>query len=60
MSQGIGNLGYRSSILLDILYIGCLIVLPPSSPIILIPALLNGYLVKPIWYVWLGIALLRS
>ncbi|HVC32362.1 MAG TPA: hypothetical protein VNL16_02510 [Chloroflexota bacterium] len=56
---GLGSLGYLSAILLITLYLARLIVLSPASLIILVPALLNGFIVNPIWYVWLGLALLR-
>jgi hypothetical protein len=58
--RGLGYLGYVSAILLLALYLGRLIVLDPTSPVILGPALLNGFLVSPIFYVWLGLALLRG
>jgi len=37
-----------------------LIVFDPTKPVILVPALLNGFLINPIFYVWLGLALLRG
>jgi hypothetical protein len=58
--RGLGYLGYVSAILLLALYLGRLIVLDPTSPVILIPALLNGFLVNPIFYLWLGLALWRG
>jgi hypothetical protein len=48
-------LTYVSAILLVILYLGRLIVLDPTSPVILLPALLNGFLINPpstSWWVW--------
>jgi hypothetical protein len=45
--------------LLVVLYLGRLIVLNPTSLLILVPALLIGFLVNPIFYLWLGLALLR-
>ena len=57
---GLGYLGYLSAILLLVLYLGRLIVVDPTSPVILVPALLNGFLINPIFYVWLGLALLRG
>ena len=39
------------------LYIGRLTVLEPTSPIIAYPAILAGFLVNPVWYLWLGIVL---
>jgi hypothetical protein len=46
--------------LLVALYLGRLIILDPTSPVILVPALLNGFLVNPALYIWLGLALLRG
>jgi hypothetical protein len=57
---GLGYLGYLSAILLLTLYLGRLIVFDPTSPVILVPALLNGFLVNPIFYLWIGLALLRG
>jgi hypothetical protein len=60
LPKGLSYLGYLSAILLIILYLGRLIVLSPTNPLILIPALLNGFLVSPAWYVWLGLSLTRA
>jgi hypothetical protein len=57
--RGLGYVGYVSAILLLALYLGRLIVLDPTSPVILIPALLNGFLANPLFYIWLGLTLLR-
>jgi hypothetical protein len=54
---GLAYLGWVSAILLIILYLGRLIVLAPTNLVILVPALLNGFLVNPVWYIWLGVAL---
>ena len=37
-----------------------LIVLDPTSPVILASALLNGFLANPIFYLWLGLTLMRG
>jgi hypothetical protein len=58
--RGLSYLGYLSAILLLALYLGRLIVFDPTNPVILIPALLNGFLVNPIFYLWLGLTLLRG
>jgi len=34
--------------------------LDPTSPLILVPALLNGFLVNLAFYLWLGLALLHG
>jgi hypothetical protein len=56
---GFGYLGYLSAILMIILYLGRLIVLQATSLVIVIPALLEGFILNPLWYIWLGILLLR-
>jgi hypothetical protein len=56
--RGLGNLGYVAAILLLALYVGRLIVLDPTSPLIAIPALLSGFVITPLFYLWLGMALL--
>jgi len=53
-------LGYIMAVLLVGLYLGRLIILDPTHPLIVIPALLNGFILNPIWYVWLGVSLLRG
>jgi hypothetical protein len=58
--KGLAYLAYLSAVLLVGLYLGRLIVLDPTSPVILVPALLNGFLVNPALYVWLGLALWRG
>jgi hypothetical protein len=59
-SKNFGYLGYLSAILMVILYLGRLVVLQATSPVIILPALLEGFLINPIWYIWLGIVLLRG
>lgn len=58
--RGLGYLAYLSAVLLVALYLGRLIILEPTSPVILVPALLNGFLINPIFYVLLGLALRRD
>jgi hypothetical protein len=53
-------LGILSAFLMLVLYLGRLIVLQATSRIIVIPALLEGFIVNPIWYVWLGLRLMRG
>jgi len=57
---GLAYVGYLLAILLVILYLGRLLILAPTSPLILIPALLTGFVVNPAWYIWLGLVLLRG
>jgi hypothetical protein len=58
--KGLAYLGYLSAILMIILYLGRLIIVQATSPVIVIPALLEGFIVNPLWYIWLGRTFLRS
>ena len=58
--RGLAYLGYVSATLMIILYLGRLIILQVTSPVIVIPALLEGFIVNPIWYGWLGLTFLRN
>ena len=57
--RGLGYLGYLSGALLVVIYLGRLIILNASSPLILGPAGVEGFVVNPAWYIWLGLALRR-
>lgn len=60
LPRGLAYLGYVSATLSVVLYLGRLIVLNPANPAILWPALLNGFVANPVWYIWLGVALWRK
>ncbi|HBY98725.1 MAG: hypothetical protein M5U01_38710 [Ardenticatenaceae bacterium] len=60
LPKGLGSLGYLLAILLIIVYLARLIVLTPTNPVLLVPALLTGFVVNPIWYIWLGLTLWRG
>ncbi|HVH63325.1 MAG TPA: hypothetical protein VNA65_06975 [Candidatus Dormibacteraeota bacterium] len=53
-------LGYVSGALLVLIYMARLVILNASSPLVLIPAGLEGFIVNPAWYIWLGFALRRE
>jgi hypothetical protein len=56
----LGLLGYALAILSIILYLGRLIILTPTNPIVAVVALVTGVVVSPIWYIWLGLLLRRG
>src|SRR5437879_2467450 len=58
--RNLALLGYLSGILLVLIYLGRLIVLDPTSPLLLGPAALEGFIVNPVWYVWLGLTFWRG
>jgi hypothetical protein len=55
----LGTLGVILGILLIVIYLGRLIILSATNPIIVVPALLTGFVINPVWYVWLGLRLRR-
>ena len=55
---GLAYLGGVSAVLLVLLYLGRLTVQDPTNPVVLVPAVLNGFLVGPAWYLWMGGVLL--
>jgi len=58
--SGLGWLGLALGALLIVVYLGRLIVLDASSPLVLGPAALAGLIVNPAFYLWLGRELLRE
>jgi hypothetical protein len=59
LPRGLGYLGYLAAVLLLIIYLARLIILDPTNPLVAGPAALAGFIVNPIWYVWLGLTLRR-
>lgn len=58
--KNLGLLGALSATLMMVLYLGRLIVLSPSDPIIVWPASINGFVLGPLFYIWLGDVLLKK
>ena len=58
--RALGYLGYVTAALLIVVYLARLIVLDPTSLLVVGPALLLGFVVSPVWYVWLGVSLWRG
>jgi len=56
----LGYLGYVSAALLLVLYLGRLIIVNPKSPLLLVAAVLSGFVLNPVWYAWLGLELRRE
>jgi hypothetical protein len=52
--------GYALGVLLLIVYLGRLIVLDPSQPILQLSAILVGFVLGPLWNVWIGLSLIRT
>jgi hypothetical protein len=43
-----------------LIYLGRLIVFDATNPLLLGPAALEGFIVNPLWYIWLGLTFWRS
>jgi len=54
LSRGLSLLGYVTAALLVVIYLARLIVLQPTNPVLLVPVLLVGFILNPVWYLWLG------
>ena len=52
--KNLSLLGILSGVLLMVIYLGRLIVLDPTSPVLKYPILIEGFIVNPLWYLWLG------
>lgn len=58
--KNLAYLGYLSATIMVVLYVGRLVILDATSPAILGPAALEGFIVNPLWYLWLGTVLSRK
>jgi hypothetical protein len=58
-STGLSRWGILTGILMIIVYFARLTLYSPSNPLVLIGAGLTGFIVSPIFFVWVGRSLLR-
>lgn len=58
--EGLSWVGYISGALFLLIYIARLTVLNPTSPVLLYPVLLNGFIVSPLWFLWVGYTFLKK
>jgi hypothetical protein len=59
LPRNLGTLGMLVGILLVVVYLGRLIILTPTNPLVAIPAAATGFLLSPAFYIWLGLELRR-
>jgi len=55
--RGLVALGYLSGVLLVLIYVSRLTILDASNLLVLAPAGIEGFVINPAWYIWLGVAL---
>jgi hypothetical protein len=58
--RGLSRLGYALALLLMVLYLGRLIILDASDPVVVTAALITGLVASPAWFIWTGMSLRRS
>ena len=59
-SSAMSYLTYLLGILLIVLFLGRLIILDTRNPLIVVVGSLSGFIVNPLWYLWLGATLSRG
>lgn len=52
--RGLVWVGYLLGILLIEIYLARLILMAPTHPLLLYPVLLSGFIINPLWYLWIG------
>jgi hypothetical protein len=60
LPRRLGYLACLNGALLVLLYLGRLLIVDPANLLVVIPALLTGFLLNPLWYGWLGVWFLRA
>ena len=60
LPRGLALLAYVTGALMIATYLGRLLILTPTDPLVAGPAAITGFVAAPTWLVWLGIALRRA
>jgi hypothetical protein len=60
LRRGLGLVAAVLAALLLVIYGGRLVVLDPEHPVLLVAALATGFVVNPLWWIWLGVELRRG
>jgi hypothetical protein len=60
LPRRLGHLGLLGGILLIVVYFGRLIVLNPKNPGLLTAVVLSGFIVNPVWFLWVARILWRG
>ena len=57
---GLSRLGLLTGVLLIVVYLARLIIYSPTNPLVLAGAGITGFIVSPIFYVWVGLVFLNQ
>jgi hypothetical protein len=58
--RNLGLLGYLLGFLFIVIYLARLIILDPTNPLVVAAVLPTGFIINPLWYLWLGLTLRRQ
>jgi hypothetical protein len=58
--HNLGLLGYLLGFLFIVIYLARLIILDPTNPLVVATVLPTGFVLNPLWYLWLGFTLRRG
>lgn len=58
--KGLAWVGIAAGLLLIVVYVGRLVVYNPKSPGVLLAAVLVGFVLNPLWFIWLGLELRKT
>ncbi len=58
--MGLSRLGLLTGALLIVVYLARLIIFSPTNPLVLAGAGISGFIVTPIFYIWLGLVFLNQ
>ncbi|MBI1277419.1 MAG: hypothetical protein GC179_04765 [Anaerolineaceae bacterium] len=59
LPNNLGYLGYVLGIVLVVIYLARLIILDATNPVVVITVVITGFVLNPVWNIWLGISLRR-
>lgn len=60
LPKNLGYMGYVLGVLLVVIYLARLIILDATNPVIVVTVLITGFIINPIWNIWLGLNLRRA
>ena len=60
LPRGLGIVAAVLAVLLLVVYLGRLVVLDPKHPVLLVAALATGFVVNPLWWIWLGVSIRKA
>jgi hypothetical protein len=60
LPNNLGYLGYILGIVLVVIYLARLIILDATNPVVVITVVITGFILNPVWNIWLGLSLRRT